>query len=158
MTVEAVPRFDADGSPRLRDPRREVTTRMLLTHTAGFGYDFFNEHYRRMAEEHGQPSVITASKAALATPLLADPGERWEYGVSTDWLETLTISPRPRLRISGRAWRTHQIGPSRELSTVSRISASEAVSGWKGSRAAALLTRTSRPPNAPSICAKTPRT
>ncbi|SNS09430.1 methyl acetate hydrolase [Geodermatophilus saharensis] len=84
--VKVLDGFDADGSPRLRDPRREVTTRMLLTHTAGFGYDFFNEHYRRMAEEHGQPSVITASKAALATPLLADPGERWEYGSNIDWV------------------------------------------------------------------------
>ena len=38
---------------------------MLLLHTAGFGYDFFNERYNRLAQEHGQPSVITASKAAL---------------------------------------------------------------------------------------------
>jgi methyl acetate hydrolase len=58
---------------------------MLLTHTAGFGYDFFNENYRRLAEEHGQPSVITATKAALRTPLLFDPGERWEYGSNIDW-------------------------------------------------------------------------
>src|SRR3954467_10008860 len=34
--------FDADGKPRLRAPKRAVTTRMLLLHTAGFGYDFFN--------------------------------------------------------------------------------------------------------------------
>ncbi len=84
--VKVLDGFDADGAPRLRDPRREVTTRMLLTHTAGFGYDFFNEHYLRLATDHGQPSVITAIKAALATPLLADPGERWEYGSNTDWV------------------------------------------------------------------------
>ncbi|MGY1707679.1 serine hydrolase domain-containing protein [Geodermatophilus sp. SYSU D00697] len=77
--------FDADGSPRLRAPRREITTRHLLTHTAGFGYDFFNEHYNRLATEHGQPSVITATKACLQTPLLFDPGERWEYGSNIDW-------------------------------------------------------------------------
>ena len=57
--------FDAAGKPRLRAPKRDVTTRMLLLHTAGFGYDFFNESYNRLAKEHGQPSVITASKAAL---------------------------------------------------------------------------------------------
>ena len=57
--------FDAAGKPRLRPPKRDVTTRMLLLHTAGFGYDFFNESYNRLAKEHGQPSVITASKAAL---------------------------------------------------------------------------------------------
>ncbi len=77
--------FDADGKPRLRAPKRAVTTRMLLLHTAGFGYDFFNERYNRLAKEHGQPSVITSSKAALGTPLLFDPGEDWEYGSNIDW-------------------------------------------------------------------------
>jgi methyl acetate hydrolase len=77
--------FGTDKKPILRAPKRDVTTRMLLLHTAGFGYDFFNEHYNRLAQEHGQPSVITASKAALNTPLLFDPGEKWEYGSNMDW-------------------------------------------------------------------------
>lgn len=77
--------FDADGKPRLRAPKRDVTTRMLLLHTAGFGYDFFNEQYNRLATDHGQPSVITSSKAAIETPLLFDPGEQWEYGSNIDW-------------------------------------------------------------------------
>src|SRR3954454_24272647 len=46
---------DPDGKPRLRAPKRDVTTRMLLLHTAGFGYDLFNERYNRLAQEHGQP-------------------------------------------------------------------------------------------------------
>ena len=78
--------FDDDGAPRTRPPKREVTTRHLLTHTAGLGYDFFNEHYNRLASDHGQPSVITASRACLQTPLLFDPGERWEYGSNIDWV------------------------------------------------------------------------
>lgn len=77
--------FADDGSPRLRPPKRDITTRMLLLHTAGFGYDFFNEHYNRLATEHGQPSVTTCSRASLATPLLFDPGEQWEYGSNIDW-------------------------------------------------------------------------
>ena len=77
--------FDDVGRPKLRAPKRDITTRMLLLHTAGFGYDFFNENYNRLAEEHGQPSVVSASRASLATPLLFDPGERWEYGSSIDW-------------------------------------------------------------------------
>jgi methyl acetate hydrolase len=77
--------FDAAGKPRLRAPKRAVTTRMLLLHTAGFGYDFFNEQYNRLAKEHGQPSVITSSKASLRTPLLFDPGDDWEYGSNIDW-------------------------------------------------------------------------
>ena len=78
--------FDAQGQPRLRPPRRDVTTRMLLLHTAGFGYDFFNENYNRLAKERGQPSVLTATKAALNTPLLFDPGDEWEYGSNIDWV------------------------------------------------------------------------
>jgi methyl acetate hydrolase len=59
---------------------------MLLLHTAGFVYEFFNENNNRLAREHGQPSVLTASKAALTTPLLFDPGEQWEYGSNIDWV------------------------------------------------------------------------
>jgi methyl acetate hydrolase len=57
--------FDDAGKPRLRAPKRDITTRMLLLHTAGLGYDFFNENYLRLATEHGQPSVITSSKASI---------------------------------------------------------------------------------------------
>lgn len=83
--VQVLDGFDAAGSPVLRAPRRDITTRMLLLHTAGFGYDFFNEQYHRLATEHGQPSVITASRRSIATPLLFDPGEQWEYGSNIDW-------------------------------------------------------------------------
>jgi methyl acetate hydrolase len=78
--------FDARGQPKLRPPRRDITTRMLLLHTAGFGYDFFNENYHRLAREHGQPSVLTATKASINTPLLFDPGDEWEYGSNIDWV------------------------------------------------------------------------
>ena len=83
--VEVLDGFAADGKPRLRAPKRDITTRMLMLHTAGFGYDFFNANYNRLAQEHGQPSVITSSKAALTTPLLFDPGDKWEYGSNLDW-------------------------------------------------------------------------
>ena len=78
--------FDDRGNPRMRAPKRDITTRMLLLHTAGLGYDFFNENYNRLAREHGQASVITASKASISTPLLFDPGDRWEYGSNIDWV------------------------------------------------------------------------
>ena len=58
---------------------------MLMVHSAGLGYDFINHTYNRLAQGKGQPSVITASKASLMTPLLFDPGERWEYGTNLDW-------------------------------------------------------------------------
>ncbi|QIX51597.1 beta-lactamase family protein [Rhodococcus sp. DMU1] len=88
--------FGTDGEPLLRAPKRDITTRMLLLHTAGLGYDFFDENYRRLAEEHGQPSVITASKAALRTPLLFDPGERWMYGSNIDWCGLVVEAVRGR--------------------------------------------------------------
>ncbi|OWJ79680.1 serine hydrolase domain-containing protein [Haematobacter genomosp. 1] len=84
--LKVIDGFEPDGEPRLRAPKRDITTKDLLLHRAGFGYDFFNETYRRLAEEQGQPSVITASKAALTRPLLFDPGAKWEYGSNIDWL------------------------------------------------------------------------
>ena len=84
--LQVIEGFDANGEPRLRAPKREVTTKHLLTHTGGFGYDFFNKTYAQLAEKKGQPSVITASKAALMTPMLFDPGEKWEYGSNLDWV------------------------------------------------------------------------
>lgn len=85
-TLQVLDGFDKQGEPILRAPKTDVTTRQLLTHTGGFGYDFFDQNYSRLAEEHGQPSVITASKSALTTPLLFDPGERWQYGTNIDWV------------------------------------------------------------------------
>src|SRR6476646_5085962 len=83
--LEVLDGFDADGKPKLRAPKRDITTRMLMLHTAGFGYDFFNNSYFRLAQERGQPSVITCSRASSMTPLLFDPGDKWEYGSNLDW-------------------------------------------------------------------------
>jgi methyl acetate hydrolase len=84
--LQVIDGFDDAGNPILRAPKTDVTTRQLMLHTGGFGYDFFNETYKRLAEKHGQPSVTTGSRAALETPLLFDPGERWEYGTNIDWV------------------------------------------------------------------------
>lgn len=84
--LQVIDGFEASGQPKLRAPKREVTTRQLMLHTAGFGYDFFNETYKRLSEEQGQPSVVTCSRACIETPLLFDPGERWEYGTNIDWV------------------------------------------------------------------------
>ncbi|MFC9764322.1 serine hydrolase domain-containing protein [Rhodococcus jostii] len=83
--IQVIEGFDAHGDPVLRAPKRDITTRMLLLHTAGFGYDFFDETYNRLGVEHDQPGVITATRASLTTPLLFDPGEKWQYGTNIDW-------------------------------------------------------------------------
>lgn len=83
--LKVIKGFDAAGEPVLRDPKRPVTTKHLLLHTAGFGYDFFNRTYHRLGQERRQPNITSASKASLMTPLLFDPGDEWEYGTNMDW-------------------------------------------------------------------------
>ncbi|WP_158963714.1 serine hydrolase domain-containing protein [Chachezhania sediminis] len=84
--LQVIDGFDDEGKPKLRAPKTDVTTRQLMLHTAGFGYDFFNEVYKRLTHEHGQAPITTASHACIRTPLLFDPGTRWEYGTNIDWV------------------------------------------------------------------------
>jgi CubicO group peptidase (beta-lactamase class C family) len=77
--------FDAGGQPRTRAPRRPITLRHLLTHTAGFGYDIWSSDLAKYQEIKGVPGVISCQNAALTTPLLFDPGDRWYYGINIDW-------------------------------------------------------------------------
>ena len=77
--------FDGNGGLMLRPPKRDITTRMLLLHTAGLAYSVFNEQYNRLARQQGRPSPITGSMESITAPLLFDPGDDWEYGCSLDW-------------------------------------------------------------------------
>ena len=83
--VQVLEGFDADGRPRLRAPKRAITLRHLLTHTSGYTYDMWNADMARYMEATGTPGIISCQNAALTTPLVADPGENWEYGISIDW-------------------------------------------------------------------------
>jgi methyl acetate hydrolase len=78
--------FDADGQPRLRAPRRAITLRQLLTHTAGYSYEIFNPAIAQYQAATNTPGITTCTNAALTTPLLFDPGDRWEYGINIDWV------------------------------------------------------------------------
>ena len=92
--VEVLTGFDEAGQPVTRPPARPVTLRHLLTHTAGYSYEIWNQDVVRYQEARGLPQIITCQNAALDTPLLFDPGDRWEYGISLDWVgkmvETVT--------------------------------------------------------------------
>jgi methyl acetate hydrolase len=87
--VEVLEDFDANGTAKLRLPKTPVTVRQLLTHTSGFGYDFLDEKLSRYVAAGGVPGVRTGDSGFLKAPLLFDPGTKWEYGISTDWLGKL---------------------------------------------------------------------
>lgn len=77
--------FDAEGKAMLRQARRKITLRMLLTHTAGFVYHIWNSQLNRYVETTGFPVIMSGKLAALNAPLAFEPGERWEYGINIDW-------------------------------------------------------------------------
>jgi CubicO group peptidase (beta-lactamase class C family) len=76
--------WDGD-KPRLRAPKRPITLRHLLTHTAGYAYEIWSADVARYQEATSTPGITTCTNAALTTPLLFDPGDRWEYGINIDW-------------------------------------------------------------------------
>lgn len=86
--VQVLTGFGA-GGPVMRAPRRDITLRHLLTHTAGFAYDIWNENMARYAREQEVPAMRTGKLAALNVPLVRDPGERWEYGVNIEMVGRL---------------------------------------------------------------------
>ncbi|RLL95437.1 hypothetical protein CFD26_101177 [Aspergillus turcosus] len=71
-----------DGT--LVEKRRRITLRMLLNHTAGFGYTFFNEKLRDYSKPIGYDE-FSGHIYDMLQPLVNQPGERFEYGVNIDW-------------------------------------------------------------------------
>jgi methyl acetate hydrolase len=78
--------FDPAGEPRLRPAKRPITLRHLITHTAGFVYDIWNADMGRYVERKSVPGIISCQNAALALPLVFEPGEKWDYGINIDWV------------------------------------------------------------------------
>ena len=91
--------FDAKtGNYHLHISSKPITVRHVLTHTSGLGYPFTSATLRDFKPR--------ASEDYPVGPLLFEPGERWHYGTSIDWLGRLieALSGRPldeyfRLRI-----------------------------------------------------------
>jgi CubicO group peptidase (beta-lactamase class C family) len=81
----------------LRPPKTPVTVRQLLTHTAGFSYEFMRKELAEQVAKKQLPSMMAGGDGFLQAPLLHDPGTRWEYGINTDWVGRLVE------KVSGRS-------------------------------------------------------
>jgi methyl acetate hydrolase len=77
--------FDAQGIPRLRPASRPISLRHLLTHTSGFTYRLWDAKAVRYAKSMDLLPAAERSRVPR-TPLMFDPGERWQYGTSIDWV------------------------------------------------------------------------
>jgi methyl acetate hydrolase len=76
--------FEAgSGKPILKPATKPVTLRTLLTHTSGFVYDTWFADMLRWEKESG--TTIPLGTVAPLTPLMFEPGSRWQYGTSADW-------------------------------------------------------------------------
>jgi methyl acetate hydrolase len=77
-------RFGVDGRPILNPGRTLVTLRHLLTHTAGYGYDTWNQPMGHIQATLQLPRVPTSSDELRRVPLLFEAGTQWNYGINTD--------------------------------------------------------------------------
>jgi len=80
--------FDADDNPIFEKAERAPTARELMTHTAGYVYEFWNADSLKAAQLGVSPSLLNGGNY-LAAPLAFQPGTAWEYGINTDWLGVL---------------------------------------------------------------------
>ena len=87
--IQVLDGWDANGEPILRAPKRDITLRHLMTHTSGFVYSLWDADFGRYVKAKNFPDLSTGEEAAYYPPLMFDPGERWEYGISIDWVGKL---------------------------------------------------------------------
>ncbi|TVY65742.1 Acyltransferase mokF, partial [Lachnellula suecica] len=76
--------FDEQDKPILVEKKTRITLKHLLTHTAGFGYTFFNPEIRK----YGFPAGIdefSGRAEDMTAPLLFEPGTKFNYGTNIDW-------------------------------------------------------------------------
>ena len=74
----------------LEDIKTPITIRMLLNHTAGFTYGFFDEspvnELYKTAKLWNASSLEDFLQRAAKLPLIAPPGEAYHYGINDDIL------------------------------------------------------------------------
>jgi len=92
--IKVLEGFNDNDEPILRDPKTDVTIEMLMLHTAGFGYDFFNEEDQKYRKAKDIPSILTSTKESIQTAFLFEPGTKWNYGTNIDWVGLVVESVR----------------------------------------------------------------
>ncbi len=71
-------------------PQKPITVRNLLTMTAGFDYNFDKEPINSLFQTTaGHISTVDFAKAAVQSPLLFEPGERFQYSICHDMVGAL---------------------------------------------------------------------
>ncbi|KAF5005122.1 hypothetical protein FDECE_8442 [Fusarium decemcellulare] len=76
----------SEGKLQLVEKVRKITLRMLLTHTAGFGYAFEDDKLAEFGRPVGADDFSGESVQRINRPLVNQPGERFQYGISMDWV------------------------------------------------------------------------
>lgn len=74
--------FDSAGKPMFKAPAKPITLRNLMTHTSGFCYDVWD---KTMFEYTSKMGGVAQGTVAPLTPLMFEPGFRWQYGTGLDW-------------------------------------------------------------------------
>jgi len=88
--VQVLEEFDAStAKAKLRPPKAPPTIRQLLSHTSGFAYEVFDPQLHGYVATGAIPSARQGDDGCLKAPLLFEPGSRWKYAISTDWLGKL---------------------------------------------------------------------
>ncbi|KAM3541215.1 hypothetical protein ARSEF1564_005840 [Beauveria bassiana] len=84
--VQILVDFDDKDKPVMEENKNPITLRQLLTHTAGFSYEFADPLLLKWSRQQKRPVWrMSWSREEVSTPLRFAPGESWGYGVNTDW-------------------------------------------------------------------------
>ncbi|WP_435200467.1 serine hydrolase domain-containing protein [Qipengyuania sp. 902] len=90
-TIEVLVGEDGNGNPITRSPKRKITVRDVLRHTAGFTYGAGGNPQNaadRIWEDRSPLSVDKTlaefSRAMAQVPLLYEPGTHWNYSAGVD--------------------------------------------------------------------------
>jgi CubicO group peptidase (beta-lactamase class C family) len=77
--------FKNPRKPILKKATKPITLRLLLSHSAGFQYDFMNPMIQEYLAYNGRTPQIPDHMSHYDQPLAFEPGSSWAYGTGIDW-------------------------------------------------------------------------